>query len=441
MKGMPNQGLTIVLYLLLTTLLFLLVNGHVVLGEINTNMPLNMPTCPLNSSIVLMLTPEPILPSKNMIVTYGPPGPWTIVEYNGAEYLLQINMWNLASVGYGNETLTFNNATGEVCFSAYISNVTLISPSGGVWGYPGLYLVGIFPGGQVNVRNPMLPLPLTVSDLVNGTYSNRLLVLNYTMWVPDDEPMDWSYDIWLTTTPAPSASLNHGAELMIWLYTTTPVFPWADTGIKVNVPIIVNGTVVNETFDIHVDCYHGYDNTYWTYIAFVPLNGGFSNALVSISLKPFLQYMVNVFPRVCPSLWNSPNQVAGLYMDTITLGSEFGSTQWATEPGWGAIAWKLYEASVVVPGVAYTTSTVTVTATATMVKYTTITETSPVTVTTTTSLVRYVTSTSTVTTTVLSTVTLTKSVVSTTVMANNSRYCDSNSGGGGVSGLKEEVIL
>ncbi|KUO93853.1 MAG: hypothetical protein AT713_02925 [Caldivirga sp. JCHS_4] len=306
-------------------------------------------------------------------------------------------MWNLASVGYGNETLTFNNATGEVCFSAYISNVTLISPSGGVWGYPGLYLVGIFPGGQVNVRNPMLPLPLTVSDLVNGTYSNRLLVLNYTMWVPDDEPMDWSYDIWLTTTPAPSASLNHGAELMIWLYTTTPVFPWADTGIKVNVPIIVNGTMVNETFDIHVDCYHGYDNTYWTYIAFVPLNGGFSNALVSISLKPFLQYMVNVFPRVCPSLWNSPNQVAGLYMDTITLGSEFGSTQWATEPGWGAIAWKLYEASVVVPGVAYTTSTVTVTATATMVKYTTITETSPVTVTTTTSLVRYVTSTSTVT--------------------------------------------
>ncbi|KUO85218.1 MAG: hypothetical protein AT709_03390 [Caldivirga sp. MG_3] len=397
MKGMPNQGSTIGLYLLLTTLLFLSVNGHVVLGEINTNMPLNMPTCPLNSSIVLMLTPEPILPSKNMIVTYGPPGPWTIIEYNGAEYLLQINMWNLASVGYGNETLTFNNATGEVCFSAYISNVTLINPSGGVWGYPGLYLVGIFPGGQVNVRNPMLPLPLTVSDLVNGTYSNRLLVLNYTMWVPDDEPMDWSYDIWLTTTPAPSASLNHGAELMIWLYTTTPVFPWADTGIKVNVPIIVNGTVVNETFDIHVDCYHGYDNTYWTYIAFVPLNGGFSNALVSISLKPFLQYMVNVFPRVCPSLWNSPNQVAGLYMDTITLGSEFGSTQWATEPGWGAIAWKLYEASVVVPGVAYTTSTVTVTATATMVKYTTITETSPVTVTTTTSLVRYVTSTSTVT--------------------------------------------
>ena len=397
MKGMPNQGSTIGLYLLLTTLLFLSVNGHVVLGEINTNMPLNMPTCPLNSSIVLMLTPEPILPSNNMIVTYGPPGPWTIVEYNGAEYLLQINMWNLASVGYGNETLTFNNATGEVCFSAYISNVTLISPSGGVWGYPGLYLVGIFPGGQVNVRNPMLPLPLTVSDLVNGTYSNRLLVLNYTMWVPDDEPMDWSYDIWLTTTPAPSASLNHGAELMIWLYTTTPVFPWADTGIKVNVPIIVNGIVVNETFDIHVDCYHGYDNTYWTYIAFVPLNGGFSNALVSISLKPFLQYMVNVFPRVCPSLWNSPNQVAGLYMDTITLGSEFGSTQWATEPGWGAIAWKLYEASVVVPGVAYTTSTVTVTATATMVKYTTITETSPVTVTMTTSLVRYVTSTSTVT--------------------------------------------
>jgi hypothetical protein len=72
MKGMPNQGLTIGLYLLLTTLLFLSVNGHVVLGEINTNMPLNMPTCPLNSSIVLMLTPEPILPSKNMIVTYGP---------------------------------------------------------------------------------------------------------------------------------------------------------------------------------------------------------------------------------------------------------------------------------------------------------------------------------------------------------------------------------
>ncbi|WP_291764678.1 hypothetical protein [Caldivirga sp. UBA161] len=342
---------------------------HVVLS---VQMP-TVPSCPLNSSTILMLTTEPILPSANMIVTYGPPGPWTIVRYGNLEYLLQINMWNLASVGYGNETLTFNNETGEICFSSFISNVTLISPSGGVWGYPGIYLVGIFPGGQVNIRNPSLPLPLTVSDLVNGSYSNRLIALNYSMWVPDDEPMDWSYDIWLTTAPAPSASLNHGAELMIWLYTTTPVFSWADTGIKVNIPVTVNGSLINETFDIHVDCYHGSGSTYWTYIAFVPINGGFKNGYVSISLKPFLQYMVKVFPKICPSLWSSQSQVANLWMDVITLGSEYGNNQWVNYPGWGVIAWRLYEASILTPGLTQVTSTTTTTTTVTSTVTTTVT--------------------------------------------------------------------
>ena len=361
-----NKLVLMVLALALTTYMM---GTHVVLS---VQMP-TVPSCPLNSSVVLMLTTEPILPSANMIVTYGPPGPWTIVKYGNLEYLLQINMWNLASVGYGNETLTFNNETGEICFSSFISNVTLISPSGGVWGYPGIYLVGIFPGGQVNIRNPSLPLPLTVSDLVNGSYSNRLIALNYSMWVPDDEPMDWSYDIWLTTTPAPSASLNHGAELMIWLYTTTPVFSWADTGIKVNIPIMVNGSLVNETFDIHVDCYHGSGSTYWTYIAFVPTNGGFENGYVSISLKPFLQYMVEVFPKICPSLWPSQSQVANLWMDVITLGSEYGDNQWVNYPGWGVIAWRLYEASILIPGLMQVTKTTTTTVTVTSTVTTTVT--------------------------------------------------------------------
>ena len=358
-----------------------LITAHQLSGAL---MP-TVPQCPLNASVVLMLTTQPILPSGNMIVTYGPPGPWTVVKYDGVEYLLQINMWNLASVGYGNETLTFNNRTGEVCFSSYISNVTLISPSGGVWGYPGIYLVGIFPGGSVNIKNPLLPLPLTVRDLVNGSYSDRFLVLNYSLFIPDGEPMDWSYDIWFTTSPAPSASLNHGAELMIWLYTTTPIFSWADTGIRVNIPVYVNGSLVNETFDIHVDCYHGSSSTYWTYIAFVPVNGGFENGYVNISLKPFLQYMVDVFPRVCPSLWASPSQVANLWMDVVTLGSEYGNVQWVSYPGWGVIAWRIYEAKVAWPGLATATVTriINVTSTTTVTTTTTVEVLSPVTVTST----------------------------------------------------------
>ncbi|MGC9226062.1 hypothetical protein [Caldivirga sp.] len=412
----------LMLPILVLIMVMYMMHVHLVLS---VQMPM-VPSCPLNSSIVLMLATEPILPSGNMIVTYGPPGPWTIVKYGNLEYLLQINMWNLASVGYGNETLTFSNKTGEICFSSFISNVTLISPSGGVWGYPGIYLDGIFPGSQVNIRNPLLPLPLTVSDLVNGSYSDRLIVLNYSMWVPDNEPMDWSYDIWLTTAPAPSASLNHGAELMIWLYTTTPVFSWADTGIKVNIPVTVNGSLINETFDVHVDCYHGSGSTYWTYIAFVPLNGGFENGYVSISLKPFLQYMVKVFPLTCPSLWSSWDQVTKLWMDVITLGSEYGNDQWVSYPGWGVIAWRLYEASIVVPGLTQVTKTATTTTTVTETVTTTITSPELVTstsiVTETSTLVETVSSTTTLSTTltklatVTSTVTIIRQVISETVV-------------------------
>ena len=61
---------------------------------VNTQVALSMqmptvPSCPLNSSTVLMLTIKPILPASNMIVTYGPPNPWTVVNYSNLEYLLQ----------------------------------------------------------------------------------------------------------------------------------------------------------------------------------------------------------------------------------------------------------------------------------------------------------------------------------------------------------------
>lgn len=45
----------------------------------------------------------------------------------------------------------------------------------------------------------------------------------------------------------------------------------AYTGINVNIPIYVNGTLTNETFMVLINCNHG---TGWTYIAFVPVNDG-----------------------------------------------------------------------------------------------------------------------------------------------------------------------
>lgn len=153
-------------------------------------------------------------------------------------------------------------------------------------------------------------------------------------------------------------------ELSIWLYATKPSLMWTHNWINVTVPMIINGSLTNVTFAIHIDCVY---SSGWTYIAFIPINGGFAKAYINLTLVPFLRVMASVLPRACPGQWYSPGRVYGLWLDDVEVGSRFGNQQWAANPGWGAVTWRIYKVGITMPKVINITSIISTTTITTMV--------------------------------------------------------------------------
>ncbi|GAB6946766.1 endoglucanase [Vulcanisaeta sp. JCM 16161] len=261
-----------------------------------------------------------------------------IIAWGNNKYEIYINMWNLANFNKGYAKMTYNPNKGILCFYALINNVTLKNPESQVWGYPEIFLIGRSPWLKTPT-NEVINLPQRINDLLSS-YPNLSIYVNYTLIHSPSTPIDWAYDIWFLRNPNITGVGPGDAEMMIWLYYSGYNTQWAYTGINVNIPIYVNGTLTNETFMVLINCNHG---TGWTYIAFVPVNDGYRSGNIGIWLAPFLNYMVTLLPQKCPSIWQSPDNVSDLWLMDVELGSEFGNMYVSSSE----IYWKIYNISIV----------------------------------------------------------------------------------------------
>lgn len=268
----------------------------------------------------------------------GLPGPSAYINAWGGNYEVYINMWNIANFSKGYAKMTYNPNSEILCFYALINGAVLKSPESQVWGYPEIFLVGRSPWFKTSV-NEIIKLPQKVGDLII-TYPNLGIYINYSLMHSPSTSMDWAYDIWFLKNPNGTGVGPGDAEMMIWLYYSGYNTQWAYTGVNVDVPIYVNGTLVNETFMVLINCNHGAG---WTYIAFVPVNGGYKNGNIGIQLAPFLKYMIELLPQKCPSIWQSQGNVFNLWLMDVELGSEFGNSYINSSE----VYWRIYNISIV----------------------------------------------------------------------------------------------
>ena len=251
---------------------------------------------------------------------------------------INANLWNIPTNADASVVWDYNSSTG-LTVTVDFSNVTEITPSDVVAGYPSLSYGQTFYGGQ-NTSNPnVLSLPILVSSLVTQP---MWLSDTYSISNSKNIPFDFSYDIFLTPQPATStslgpSSLGGGLELMIWTdwhgigpssYTGQPVASYY-------LETSINGQMVNEEWNV----YEGPGGSGTPCVTF-ELANPMSSGSVSVNLSQVLADLGNTAIANADGI--SASELNSLYLDNIQLGSEFG------DPGKGtySYSWTLQDFSI-----------------------------------------------------------------------------------------------
>ncbi|WP_048062668.1 hypothetical protein [Caldivirga maquilingensis] len=313
------------------------------------------------------------------------------------------NLWNLntaSSSGYA--SMVYDASQGALYIHVNFTKVYL-NQQVGVAAYSE-FIYGYKPWGTLTSEAGGFNFPVKLTEL-----GSLLSFINYSLisYSPQVAIFDWAYDLWLTTSPNLTNGPQPGdVEVMIWLYyhLQQPAgFPVAN----VTVPIWVNGSLVNETFEVWIGSPQIEPGTH-AIVSFRPTNP-IPRGLVGVNVTKFLQLAVNYLVTLYPSYWNY-TYLESKYLNGIEFGSEWGnpSTYNIT------LNWVIYKAYLIkVPLESQGTVTVTYTTTVTSTMTVTSILATTSTVTTTSTLTSTVTATSVSTSTV--TQTLTTSIVKTVI--------------------------
>nr|7S8K_A Chain A, Cellulase [Thermococcus sp. 2319x1]7S8K_B Chain B, Cellulase [Thermococcus sp. 2319x1] len=240
-------------------------------------------------------------------IRYPDDGQWPEAPIDGdgdgnPEFYIEINPWNIQSAeGYAE--MTYNLSTGVLHYVQALDDITLKNGGSWVHGYPEIFY-GNKPWNNNYATDGEVPLPGKVSNL-----SNFYLSVSYKLLPKNGLPINFAIESWLTREPWRNSGINSDEqELMIWLY-YDGLQPAGSKVKEIIVPIVVNGTPVNATFEVWKA------NIGWEYIAFrikTPIKEG----TVTIPYGAFISAAANV-----TSLANYTE----LYLEDVEVGTEYGT--------------------------------------------------------------------------------------------------------------------
>lgn len=221
-----------------------------------------------------------------------------------ADYVIEVNPWNIASAsGEAVETYYYCNHT--LVYHMALDNVVLVNPGAWVHGYPEIWY-GNKPWNSLYATDGPVRLPARLSE-AQGFY----VTVAYRLEPAEGLPVNLAIESWLTRDEWRSSGVMPGEqELMIWLYWSGLQPAGSKIG-EITVPILVNGTPVNATFEV----WKGTVGTGWEYIAFritTPLKA----ANVTLPYMPFIREAARV---------TSIENYTSLYLEDVELGTEYGS--------------------------------------------------------------------------------------------------------------------
>ncbi|MEB3774294.1 MAG: cellulase family glycosylhydrolase [Desulfurococcales archaeon] len=218
------------------------------------------------------------------------------------DYIIEINPWNIDSAdGYAEMTYYLGNRT--LYYVQELDNIVLRNPGSWVHGYPEIFY-GNKPWNQYNATDGPVPLPASLSSL-----NNFYVTISYSLDPEPGLPVNLAIESWLTRDQWRSIGVHTDEqELMIWLYYDGLQPAGSKIG-EIIVPIIVNGTEVNATFEVW-KAFIG-----WEYIAFritTPIKAG----TVTLPYAPFISTAFNI---------TDLSSYEDLYLEDVEVGTEFGS--------------------------------------------------------------------------------------------------------------------
>ena len=240
-------------------------------------------------------------------LSYPEDGDWptATIDLDGdgeAEYVIEINPWNIESAS-GSADMYYYKANHTLHYVQHLENIVLRNPGAWVHGYPEIY-VGNKPWNQYAATDAPVPLPGRLSSL-----SNFRVTVSYRLNPEPGLPVNLAIESWLTRDRWRTSGVGAGEqELMIWLY-YNGLQPAGQKLGEVVIPITVNGSRVNATFEVWRA------SLGWEYIAF-RLKNPVKAGTVSLEYAPFISVAANI---------TGIDNYTSLYLEDVEVGTEYGS--------------------------------------------------------------------------------------------------------------------
>nr|CRL09147.1 Cel12E [unidentified prokaryotic organism] len=236
----------------------------------------------------------------------GTQGSTALIDMNGdgiSDFIMEINPWNIQDA-QGKQIMEYDPNNNEIRFSSNLTDIVPKNSDRWIYGYPEVYF-GSKPWNS-KVAGGLLKLPKKVSDLSGFT-----LKFEYSLEHDPNLPINLAMETWLTTDQLATSGVKAGdIEIMVWLYSSklNPAGRKIDT---VTVPMIVNGRLVNESFEVWKMEGMG---SGWTYFAF-RLTTPLKSAEIGIDPTLFIKKVEGYIQT----------NVENLYMQDWEIGTEFGN--------------------------------------------------------------------------------------------------------------------
>lgn len=249
------------------------------------------------------------------------------------------DLWNVPS---GSDVTVFSdvNSTGGLFVAVTFHDLALVTPADVVAGYPDVsYGQNPFGGASTDVPSA-LALPLQVSDIVA---SDTWLSASYSIFNPQNVPLVFAYDMFLTADPAtPSstgpASLGGGLELMIWTDAQDGLSP--SSGMPgplatLSLPTWIDDQLTSANWNVSVGP-GGAGTEDVTFALANPIASG----SVWLDLSTILTDLGSA--TIADADGIDASALSSLYLDDIQLGTEFGPGA----SGSAGFSWSLSQFSI-----------------------------------------------------------------------------------------------
>ncbi len=247
--------------------------------------------------------------------------------------VLNGDLWNLASTAKGGVVIR-DTAAGAMGVSADFRSAPQASQSTWVLGDPNV-TYGIQPQAAQSSPAPSssLPLPMKLDALPKDVIATT----NYKLAGTSTTRFDFSYDIWLEPQKAVEAPGSGTLEVMVWTDDGNQALPpgYRET---VSMDFSVNGVTEVGRWGVYISS--GPKGSGATTTVQLVLTKVIGAGKVGIDLNDSFGQVETALKAYDPSAWPTFSKY---YLDSITLGSEFGRKSGSS--GVGPFSWDLYSYS------------------------------------------------------------------------------------------------